>query len=50
MSLAEAMRHGKQVCVAALSSGLNEPLRYSVDDFLDLDRFFFKPLGTPGTE
>jgi uncharacterized LabA/DUF88 family protein len=41
--LQEVMRHGKEVYVAALSSGLSSQLRYSVDEFHDLDRVFFPP-------
>jgi uncharacterized protein (TIGR00288 family) len=39
----ETMRLGKEVYVAALSSGLNPALRYSVDSFDDLDTIFFPP-------
>ena len=45
--LAEVMRLGKQVYVAALSSGLNGALRHSVDEFLNLDEVFFKQTATP---
>jgi uncharacterized LabA/DUF88 family protein len=38
----EVMRRGKQVMVGALSSGLNHALVHNVDEFVDLDNFFFK--------
>ena len=38
----EAMRNGKHVFIAALSSGLNKDLRFLGDDFIDLDQYFFK--------
>ncbi len=47
--ISEVMRHGKQVYVAALSSGLGSELRYSCDDFVDLDKYFFKPSAKPAT-
>lgn len=37
----EVMRRGKQVELLAFSSGLNEALRYSVDNFYSLDEVFF---------
>lgn len=37
----EAIRSGKQVHLAALSSGLNPKLRDYVDRFIDLDRVYF---------
>jgi uncharacterized LabA/DUF88 family protein len=39
----EAIRHGKHVYVAALSSGLNKELKYIADQFIDLDAYYFKP-------
>ena len=39
----ETMRLGNEVYVASLSSGLSPDLRYSVDEFLDLDPIFFPP-------
>ncbi len=39
----EVMQKGKQVMVGALSSGLNQALVHSVDEFINLDNFFFKP-------
>jgi len=39
--LTEVMRRGKQVEVLALSSGLNDPVTYSVDRFHLLDGVFF---------
>lgn len=41
--LEEAMRHGKHVYVAALSSGLNIELKNCADKFIDLDPYYFKP-------
>ncbi|MCW8890875.1 MAG: NYN domain-containing protein [Sedimenticola sp.] len=41
--LEEAIRHGKHVYVAALSSGLNPDLRNCADQFIDLDQYYFKP-------
>lgn len=38
----EAMHSGKQVQIAALSSGLNPQLEFASDDFLLLDDFFFE--------
>lgn len=38
----EVMRTGKQVYLAAFSSGLNSKLRNSVDYFIDLDELFFE--------
>lgn len=41
---AEIMRNGKKVSVAALSSGLSEPIKCSVDYFINLDDvLFIKP-------
>jgi uncharacterized LabA/DUF88 family protein len=37
----EAMRFGKQVIVAAFSSGLNEELKYIADKFINIDTTFF---------
>jgi len=42
----EVMHSGKQLYVAAFSSGLNPAIPYSVDEFIDLDRFFFAPDGS----
>jgi uncharacterized LabA/DUF88 family protein len=39
----EVMHSGKQLYVAAFSSGLNPSIPYSVDEFIELDRFFFEP-------
>jgi len=33
--------------VGALSSGLSNSLAHSVDEFIDLDKFFFKQEETP---
>jgi len=44
--VSEVMRHGKQVYVAAFSSGLNAELTHSVDEFFNLDGVFFVPQGT----
>jgi uncharacterized LabA/DUF88 family protein len=42
MSLVEETVHsGKRVYMGALSSGLNEDLKYAVDEFFDLDNVFF---------
>lgn len=41
--LAECKRMGKQVYVAAFSSGLSPKLRLSADHFTNLDSQFFKP-------
>jgi len=41
----EAIRHGKHVYVAALSSGLNQELKYIADKFIELDAYYFKPKG-----
>ena len=41
--IVEAMRSGKQVVVAAFSSGLNPLLPNCVDKFIDLDELFFLP-------
>jgi uncharacterized protein (TIGR00288 family) len=38
----EAIRHGKNVYLAALSSGLNKELIYVVDKFIDLDKCYFE--------
>lgn len=38
----EAARLGKEVHLAAFSSGLNPKLRYNVDSFKSLDELFFK--------
>ncbi len=40
--LEEIMRQGKEVYVAALSSGLAQSLRSSVDDFLDFGHYLFQ--------
>ena len=37
----EAIRYGKQVYVAALSSGLNEKLKHIADRFIDIDNRYF---------
>lgn len=42
----EISRQGKQVWVAAFSSGLNHALKYSADEFFDLDGIFFEVDGT----
>ena len=39
----EVIRHGKNIYIAALSSGLNNSLKYIADNFIDLDRVYFKP-------
>jgi len=41
--ISEAMRAGKQVHVAAFSSGLHPAIAHSVDKFIDLDELFFHP-------
>ena len=41
--IAECQRQGKQVFVAALSSGLNPSLKVLADRFLDLDNHFVTP-------
>jgi uncharacterized LabA/DUF88 family protein len=41
----EVMRNGKQVYLAALSSGLDPKLKDSVDKFINLDPIFFKKGG-----
>ena len=46
--LAECRRMGKQVYVAAFSSGLNPKLRLSADHFIDIDGQFFQPPSTLG--
>lgn len=38
----EVMRNGKETYVGALSSGLAPELRYTPDEFIDLDGIFFK--------
>lgn len=40
--ITEAMRHGKQVLLGAFSSGLDERLVYSVDEFTRLDELAFR--------
>ena len=42
--ITEVMRRGKQVEILAFSSGLNDGLTYSVDNFFCLDSAFFKRL------
>lgn len=37
----DIMKRGKQVCVAAFSSGLNPAIPHSVDNFFLLDNYFF---------
>ena len=44
--IAECQRQGKQVFVAALSSGLNPSLRVKADRFFELDNDYFAPLPT----
>jgi uncharacterized LabA/DUF88 family protein len=44
--IAECQRQGKQVFVAALSSGLNPSLKVIADRFIDLDNYFVSPLGS----
>lgn len=39
----EVMHTGKQLYVAGFSSGLNAAIPYNVDEFFELDRFFFQP-------
>lgn len=39
--LQEVARSGKQVWLAAFSSGLNRRLRYAADEFINLDDIFF---------
>lgn len=39
----EAIRHGKRVHAGALSSGLNQKWRRSVDGFYDMDSLIFNP-------
>lgn len=39
----EVMHTGKQLYVAAFSSGLNPAIPYSVDEFFELDLLFFQP-------
>ena len=39
--LASVMKAGKRAYVAALSSGLSEPLRYATDRFISLDKVYF---------
>jgi len=41
--ITEVMKKGKQVNLAAFSSGLNPVLPYSVDEFFNLDEMFFAP-------
>jgi len=43
----ETMRLDNEVYLASLSSGLSPDLRFSVDDFLDLDPIFFPPPKLP---
>jgi hypothetical protein len=38
----EIGRRGKQVCLAAFSSGLDSRLAYSVDSFVSLDDYYFE--------
>ena len=38
----EASRHGKQVWLAAFSNGFNKNLRFAVDEFFCLDKYFFE--------
>ncbi|MBD2232638.1 NYN domain-containing protein [Phormidium tenue] len=38
----ELTRQGKQVWLAAFSSGLSQRLRFAADDFTDLDKLFFQ--------
>jgi len=42
--IAECQRQGKQVFVAALSSGLNQSLKVVADRFIDLDNYFVGPV------
>lgn len=37
----DLMKRGKQVCVAALSSGLNAQVSFNVDRFFLLDQYLF---------
>lgn len=37
----EIVHNGKTAYASALSSGLNEEIRYAVDEFLPLDKYFF---------
>jgi uncharacterized LabA/DUF88 family protein len=40
--LQEAARHGKEIWVAAFSSGMNSKLKQVADTFVPLDNFFFQ--------
>ncbi|WP_159103178.1 NYN domain-containing protein [Acidovorax radicis] len=42
----EVSRNGKQVWLAAFSSGLSRRLRHVADEFIDLDELFFEPEAT----
>lgn len=42
--IAEAVHSGKRVYQSALSSGLNEELRYVVDEFILLDKYLFEDI------
>ncbi|MCC7681335.1 NYN domain-containing protein [Janthinobacterium sp. FW305-128] len=43
----EVARHGKQVWLAAFSKGLSPLLKYSADQFIDLDKIFFRQPAKP---
>ena len=46
--LNEIVHNGKSAYVSALSSGFNEDIRFAVDEFILLDKYFFLP-AEPGT-
>lgn len=46
----EVARRGIQVWVAAFSQGLSPTLRYSADQFIDLDQIFFAPIAAAPTD
>jgi uncharacterized LabA/DUF88 family protein len=45
--LSEVVHNGKAAYVSALSSGLSEDVRFTVDEFMLLDKYFFLPEGPP---
>ena len=50
--LNEVVHSGKCVYASAFSSGFNEDIRYSVDEFMPLDKYFFidQPVMLPNTD
>lgn len=42
--LNEIVHNGKSAYVSAFSSGLNDEIRFAVDEFILLDKYFFVPV------